>query len=211
MAEFRWYGHNCFRIRGKDATVLTDPVGGATGYALSRQTADVVTLSHDDPDHANLGAIKGDFALLSGPGEYEVRDLFVTGVRTYRDAVKGAEKGRNTVYLIEIDGMTVCHLGDLGHPLTAEQAEAMPDVDVLLVAAGGDLAPARVAEVVAQIEPKLVVPMQFRTAAGDRDRGDLDAFVKELGVEAPEPEEKLTVRPGELGETMQMAVLKPSH
>src|SRR5688572_30599813 len=170
MAEFRWYGHNCFRIKGREATVITDPVGRETGYAMAKQTADVVTISHDHAGHANLNAVRPDYQLVNGPGEYELHDIFVTGIRTYHDDDRGKERGYNTVYLIELEGMRVCHLGDLGHALTEEQAEAMSNVDVLLVPAGGGdvIDPAKAAEVVAQLEPKLVIPMQYATPQGDK-------------------------------------------
>jgi L-ascorbate metabolism protein UlaG (beta-lactamase superfamily) len=211
MAEFRWFGHNCFRIRAREATVLTDPVGRVTGYPLPRQTADVVTLSHDHPGHANLDAVKQPYALLRGPGEYEIHDVFVTGIRTYHDAAKGAERGHNTVYLLELEGMVVCHLGDLGHPLTEDQAEAMANVDVLLVPAGGGdvLEPAQAAELVAQLAPKLVIPMRYATPQGDTALGGLEPFSKELGLELPPAEEKLTLRQSDLGETMRLVVLTP--
>ena len=82
MAEIRWFGHNCFRIRAKEATVLTDPVGKKTGYSLAKQTADIVTVSHDHPGHNNIAAIKPDFQMIDGPGEYEIHDVFISGLRT---------------------------------------------------------------------------------------------------------------------------------
>ncbi len=211
MAEFKWYGHNCFRIRAKEATVLTDPVGRGTGYLLPKQTADVVTLSDQDPANANVDAIKPEFTTVSGPGEYEVHDVFVTGIRTYRDTEQGRERGHNTVYLIEIEGMRVGHLGDLGHPLSEEQAEAMANVDVLLVPVGGGdvLEPAQAAEIIGQLEPKIVVPMRFATAQGDRELGTLEPFCKELGVEVPVPIEKLVVRQADLAEALRVTALEP--
>jgi L-ascorbate metabolism protein UlaG (beta-lactamase superfamily) len=211
MAEIRWYGHNCFRIRGKDATVLTDPVGKSTGYALAKQTADLVTVSSGLPDHANLAAVRPESATIDGPGEYEIHDIFVTGVRTHQDDANGAERGHNTSYLIELDGMVICHLGDLGHSLSAEHTEAMSDIDILLVPAGSrNLDPARAAEVVSQLAPKVVIPMQYATESGDRDLLGLEGFCRNLGVDVPAPEEKLTIRPSDLGETMRLAVLSVS-
>ena len=211
MAEFKWFGHNCFRIRAREATVLTDPVDRTTGYVMPKQTADVVTISHDHPGHVNLGAVKPAFATVQGPGEYEIHDVFITGIRTYHDDVRGAERGYNTVYLIELEGMVICHLGDLGHSLTEEQAEAMANVDVLLVPAGGGtvLEPAQAVEVVGQLEPKVVIPMQYATAQGDQKLGPLATFCTELGVEVPTAEEKLVLRQSDLGETMRLVVLTP--
>ena len=211
MAEIRWFGHNCFRIRGKDAVVLTDPVGKSTGYALAKQTADLVTISSQQPETANLAAVKPEFDTIAGPGEYEIHEVFVTGIRTHRDEAKGKEKGHNTSYLIELDGMVICHLGDLGHGLSEEHTEAMSDVDILLVPAGSKhLDPARAAEITSQLAPKVVIPMQYATTGGDRDLTGLDVFARNLGVALPEPEEKLTVKSSDLGETMRLVVLAVS-
>jgi L-ascorbate metabolism protein UlaG (beta-lactamase superfamily) len=208
MAEFRWFGHNCFRIRGKDAVVLTDPVGKKTGYTLAKQTADLVTISSSQPEHSNLGAVKPEFDTIDGPGEYEIHDIFVTGIRTHQDEERGKLRGHNTSYLIELDDMVICHLGDLGHALTEEHAEAMTDVDILLVPAGSQLLdPARAAEIASQLAPKVVIPMQYATPSGDRDLLGLDSFCRNLGVDVPQPEDKLTVKSSDLGDTMRLVVL----
>ncbi len=211
MAEFRWLGHNCFRIRAKEATVLTDPVDRSTGYAAAKQTADVVTISHDHAGHANLSLVKPEYQVVRGPGEYEMHDIFVTGIRTFHDDAKGKERGYNTVYLIELEGMRICHLGDLGHTLTEEQTEVLSNVDILLVPSGGGdiLSPVIAAEVVTALEPKLVIPMQYRTEIGDSGLGPVDDFCKHLGVPVPAPEEKLTLRASELTDVMRLVVLRP--
>ena len=208
MAEFRWFGHNCFRIRGKDAVIMTDPVGRGTGYTLAKQVADVVTISSSQPEHANLAAVKPEFQTIEGPGEYEIHDIFVTGIRTHQDEAGGKFRGHNTAYLIEIDDMVIGHLGDLGHALAEEHAEAMTDVDILLVPAGSrNLDPARAAEITSQLAPKIVIPMQYATAGGDSDLLSVEAFCRNLGVSVPEPEEKLVVKSSDLGETMRVVVL----
>ena len=211
MAEFKWFGHNCVRIRAREATVLTDPVDRVTGYAMPKQTADVVTISHEHPGHANLAAVKPEYQVVRGPGEYEIHDVFITGIRTYHDETKGKERGYNTVYLIELEGMIVCHLGDLGHTLTEEQAEAMSNADVLLVPVGGGdiVSPAKAAELIGQLEPKVVIPIQYATPLGDTALAPLDVFCKELGVEVPAPEDKLVLRQSDLGETMRVVALNP--
>jgi len=211
MAEFKWFGHNCFRIRAREATVITDPVDRVTGYVMPKQTADVVTISHDHKGHSNLNAIKPEYQVITEPGEYEMHDVFVTGIRTYHDDKRGTDRGYNTVYLIEVEGLVICHLGDLGHSLTEEQAEAMSNVDVLLVPAGGGdvLTVNQAAEVVGQLEPKIVIPMQYATSHGDKGLGDLDAFSKALGVEIPAAEEKYVLKQSDLSEAMRMVVLSP--
>jgi L-ascorbate metabolism protein UlaG (beta-lactamase superfamily) len=211
MAEFRWFGHNCFRIKAKEATLLTDPVGAPTGFSMGKQTADIVTISHPHKGHSNLDAVKPPYKIIDGPGEYEVNDVFVTGIRTWHDAEKGEKDGFNTIYLVLVEGMTICHLGDIGHVLTAEQLEDVEDVDILLVPAGGaPIDAAKAAEVVAQIAPKVVIPMQYRAGSGDANRAELAEFVKNLGIDMPEPEDKLVIKPGDLTETIRLVVLNPT-
>lgn len=211
MAEFRFLGHNCFRIKAREATILTDPVDKSTGYAMSKQSVDIVTLSHDHPGHINLNAVKPEFRVISGPGEYEMHDVFVTGIRTYHDTAKGKERGYNTVYLFEVEGLRICHLGDLGHLLEADQAEALEDCDILLVPAGGGtvVSPEQAAEIVGQLGPKIVIPMQFATDTGDFNLGGLERFCKSLGVTIPAREEKLLVKQADLLESMKVVVLAP--
>lgn len=211
MADIRWFGHNCFRIKGKQATVIMDPVGKNTGYSLPKQPADIVTLSHEHPGHANLAAIKPDYRTVSGPGEYEISDVFITGIRSYHDKEKGSEQGYNTMYVVDLDGLRYAHLGDLGHPLSENDIEAFGAVDVLFAPAGGGplLSPSEVAEVVGSISPKMVIPMQFQTAKGDTSRDDVSAFCKQLGVETPVPIDKVVAKASDLTDQMQVVILKP--
>jgi len=209
MAEIRWFGHNCFRIRAKEATVITDPVDKVTGYAMPKQTADIVSISHKHKGHMNLNGIRPEYQVVDGPGEYEMHGVFITGVRTYHDETRGSERGYNTVFVFDLDGMKFCHLGDLGHPLTPDEIEEIGAPDILMVPAGGTgvISLAQAAEIVGQLEPKVVIPMQYATELGDRDLSDLASFCKALGVETPKPEEKLTLR--DAGETMQVIALLP--
>lgn len=211
MAEFRWFGHNCFRIRSKEATIVLDPLNRTSGYAMQKQTADIVTISHDHPGHSNLAAIKPEFKVIKGPGEYEMSGVFVTGTRTWHDEEKGARLGFNTAYVIEAEGMRFCHLGDLGHALTAAQVELLEGSDVLMIPVGGGdvLTPVQAAEVVATLDPKIVVPMQFATSKGDKNLESIEAFCKALGVAAPVAEDKLTVKQSELPGEMRVVVLNP--
>lgn len=211
MAEIRWFGHNCFRIRAREATVIMDPVGKKTGFTMPRQSADIVTISHRHPGHSNLDAIKPEFKVIDGPGEYELHGVFITGIRSYHDKHKGAEGGYNTIYVVEMDGLTFAHLGDLGHSLNDDQTESLSLVDVLFVPAGGGplLSPSEMAEVVGSLSPRMIIPMQYRAGNGDRSREEVESFCKQLGIEIPQPVEKFTLRASELTDQMQLVLLTP--
>ncbi|HWO46289.1 MAG TPA: MBL fold metallo-hydrolase, partial [Methylomirabilota bacterium] len=160
--DVTWLGHGCFRLRGRSAAVVTDPYPPAIGLKLQRLDADLVTISHDHENHNYAQAVREAYE-IRGPGEYEVAGVAVIGVPTYHDADKGAKHGRNTVYLIEIDDVRICHLGDLGHSLDDTQAETLSSADVLLVPVGGrtTINATQAAEVVRQLEPRYVVPMHY--------------------------------------------------
>jgi len=130
-------GHSCFRIKGSQAIVITDPFPPDTGYSLGKQTADIVSVSHWHPSHSYVQGVSGESRLIKGPGEYEIAGVLVLGIATFHDSVKGQSRGKNTAYLMEIDGVAVCHLGDIGHVLGDEQIEEMGNIDVLLLPVGG--------------------------------------------------------------------------
>jgi len=175
---------------------MMDPVPRSLGFRYNKQRADIVTISHDHKGHTATDMISSEFKLVNGPGEYEINDVFITGTRTYHDEERGASKGRNTVYVVEVEGTTICHLGDLAHELTDEQAEAISSVDVLMAPVGGGpgLDASRAVAIVNQIEPGIVIPIQYRTEFGDKDLDSLDRFLHEMGASDVEPIEKLNVR-----------------
>ncbi|HEV2952781.1 MAG TPA: MBL fold metallo-hydrolase [Candidatus Dormibacteraeota bacterium] len=193
--DVTWLGHGCFRLRGKNAAVVTDPYPAAVGLKLTKVEADLITISHDHPNHSSVSAVSGDPYVITAPGEYEVAGVTVTGVPTYHDNQHGAERGRNTTYLIEIDEVRVCHLGDLGHKLDDQQLEAIGSVDVLLVPVGGgaSLAAERAAEVVRQLEPRVVVPMHYSIPGLKLELDGADRFLKEMGVTENTPQAKLSI------------------
>lgn len=213
--EITWLGHSCFRLRGKEATIIADPYAKGIGYSLGRATADVVTISHAHLNHANAAAIGGSPIIIDGPGEYEVKGVAITGIRTYHDAEAGKSHGKNTVYLYEMEGLVVCHLGDLGHVPTSAQVEAMSNVDVLLVPAGGGttIGAAEAAEIISLIEPKVVVPMHFRTPAltpapGATELEPVEKFLRQLSVPSLQAQPKLSATAGNLPEEMQVVLLE---
>jgi L-ascorbate metabolism protein UlaG (beta-lactamase superfamily) len=210
--EITWLGHSCFRLRGKEVTVLTDPFGPQLGYTLGRVSAQIVTVSHDHPGHNNAAAVGGGPRVLRGPGEYEVQDVLVTAVASYHDAERGKRLGRNTIYLLHIDDLAVCHLGDLGHLLTDDQREEIGDVDILLVPVGGKntINAAQAAEVISQLDPRMIIPMHYATAATEgkvEGLDPVDKFCREMGVEVVEPQPKLAVTRGNLPSEPQVIIL----
>jgi L-ascorbate metabolism protein UlaG (beta-lactamase superfamily) len=206
--EITWYGRACFRLRGRDATVITDPCPPSTGFVAGRHDVDLLTISHDHPDHVYTRSITAGLT-LKRPGEYEFRDLLVTGVRSFHDGTRGGDRGENIIFAVEIDGVHVCHLGDLGHLLTEDQLSELGPIDVLLVPAGGQttLTPAEAAEVVAQVSPKLVIPMHFAVDGGSKDLLEPDTFLHEMSVE-PIRQPKASVTAASLPDETQVVLLE---
>jgi L-ascorbate metabolism protein UlaG (beta-lactamase superfamily) len=192
--------------------VITDPPSVGLGYNLARQQADIVTISHDHPGHNNSSFCTEPCKTITGPGEYEVAGVFITGVPAFHDAQEGKELGKNTIYAIAIDDVAVVHLGDLGHPLSAQLKESLGNVDVLLVPVGGhnSLDASKAAEVVAALEPRLVIPMHYRTAAEHTAAlAPLDRFLKEMGRAESAPQAKLNITRSGLPAETQVVVLEP--
>jgi L-ascorbate metabolism protein UlaG (beta-lactamase superfamily) len=199
--DLSWLGHACFRLRGRDVTILTDPyTGDDWGYPPLATSANVVTISNDHPHHAGISAVEGRPHVLRGPGEYEIGGVLIWGVRTSRPPETHA---RNTAFIIQIEELTICHLGDLATaPLTSDELTHIKDADVLLVPVGGNctINAQQAAGVVAQVEPKLIVPMHYAT---DETRGhvvldDVNRFCKELGATEAAPRSRLSITPSSL-------------
>lgn len=210
MAEIIWLGHAAFRLKSKDATIITDPFDKSLGLGNPGQRADIVTISHDHPHHNAVATVKGDPAVINGPGEYEIRGVFITGVWTYADDQGGKERGRNNVFLFHLDDLFVCHLGSLGHTLNSQQLDALGDVDVLLVPIGGaaSLTSSKASEVISQIEPKIVVPMHYSTGRETLQTDSLEKFTKEMGLKDLVPQDKLSMKRSDLGETTKVVILE---
>ncbi|HKV87424.1 MAG TPA: MBL fold metallo-hydrolase [Candidatus Dormibacteraeota bacterium] len=208
--DVTWLGHGCFRLRGRGAAVVTDPYPPAAGLKLQRLDADLVTVSHEHDNHNYTQVVREAYE-IRGPGEYEVSGVSVIGVPTFHDSEKGARHGRNTVFLIEIDDVRICHLGDLGHKLGDAEAEAVSSPDVLLVPVGGKsaLTAAQAAEVVRQLEPRYVVPMHYAIPGLKLELDSVDRFLKEMGVPASEPQPKLTVQKGSGDYETKVVLLEP--
>ncbi len=207
--DISWLGHSCFRIRGRQATVITDPYPPDLGYSLGKPTAHIVTISHQHPGHAYIQGIGGEPRAVTGPGEYEISDVLITGIATFHDRERGEKRGKNTVYLMEVDEVSVCHLGDLGHVLTTGQVEEISNVDVLLLPVGGvsTIDAPMAAEVVRQLGPKAVIPMHYKTQALGRELEPVERFLKEIGVKEVNSQPKLSITRSSLPVSTQVFLL----
>jgi L-ascorbate metabolism protein UlaG (beta-lactamase superfamily) len=207
--DINWLGHSCFRIKGSHATIITDPYSPDLGYSLGKQTARVVTVSHKHPGHSYVQGIGGEPRLVTGPGEYEISGVLIIGMATFHDGERGNKRGKNTVYLMEVDKIAVCHLGDLGHVLTAEQVEELGNIDVLLLPVGGvsTIDASMAAEVVRQLEPRVVIPMHYKTEALHRELEPVGKFLKEMGVKEVNSQPKLSLTKSSLPLNTQVFLL----
>ena len=184
--EIIWYGHSCFRMveRGL-AAVVTDPYDSRqVGYDPLKLKADIVTVSHDAPGHNFTQAVKGDPRLITGPGEYEIGGVFITGVQTNGHVKKDSDEPRNTLYVFDYNGLTVAHLGDMSRVPSQTEVEALGTVNVALVpvGSGGGLNAAKAAEVINLLEPNIVIPMHYATKAATAKLDPLSKFLKEMGL-----------------------------
>ncbi|MFQ6014965.1 MAG: MBL fold metallo-hydrolase [Anaerolineae bacterium] len=207
--EITWYGHACFRLRGREGTVITDPYQNASGYTLPRVRADIIAITNSHPNHSRRRGIRGQPLIVNGPGEYEIRGIFITGIATYPKK-KGGVQDRNTVYLFEFGNLTVCHLGDLAQVPNQSQVEDLSDVDVLLIPVGGrcTITASQAAEVISLLEPRIVIPMHYRTKACKIPLDAVSKFLKEMGLKDLPPQESLKVTKSSLPEETQVVILE---
>ncbi len=218
--EITYIGHSCFKIKGKDTTLVIDPYDPKmTGYKLPSLSADVVLTSHEHADHAYLEGVKDYKLLIETPGEYEVAGTFVYGIKTYHDAQQGKERGLNTIFQIVMDEFNLLHLGDLGHELSTETLEKIPDIDVLMIPVGGvyTVDAKTAVKVISAIEPAIVIPMHYQTKdlTGLKDKlDDVKVFLEEIGDEenGVKKIDKLTIKSkSDIPDESEVYILSPQH
>lgn len=209
-----YIGHSCFKIQDKvgsgGVTVVTDPFDKAVGLKVPNFEADIVTVSHDHHDHNNVGALRGNPFVIKDAGEYEMKEVFIEGIESFHDDKQGKERGKNIIYRIDIDGISVAHLGDLGHVLDNKHLEGLAGTDILLLPVGGKytLSASKAVEVVNQIEPRIIIPMHYKVSGSKVDVDTADKFIKELGIK-PTIEEKLKINKKDLPqEDMELVILQ---
>ncbi len=197
MLQITWHGYNCFTIKGKQATLVTDPFNAAKlGLPKPKLEADIITISHEGPGFSEIAAVDGTPKVFDWPGEYEAADVVIEAIATF-DAPRSAESATvNNVFTIILDEFRICHLGKLGHKLTSEQADEIGGVDILMIPVGGHSAldAKKAREVVEQLSPSLVIPMHYLQEGLKDDLDPLGAFLKEMGVENQESLEALKLK-----------------
>ncbi|HCC23394.1 TPA: hypothetical protein DF272_04450 [Candidatus Falkowbacteria bacterium] len=211
-----WHGQSCFRISekidGKEVVLVTDPYSKESGLFPQKFEADIVTVSHHHFDHNYTEKISGNQdeqpVIFDRPGEYEVKQVFITGIASFHDKKGGAENGDNTIFRINFGDITLVHLGDLGVVLDEKQLDELGTVDILFVPVGGKytLDGIAAAEVVRQIEPRMVIPMHYKIAGLKIEVGDEKKFLKEMG-DRFDSESKLKIAFKDLPEDMTRVVV----
>jgi L-ascorbate metabolism protein UlaG (beta-lactamase superfamily) len=187
--DITYLGHSSFKIKTKTATVITDPFDPAmVGLKYSGVEGDIVTVSHNHADHNATSKVTGFKKIIEGPGEYEVMGVSIIGYPSYHDNKKGEERGKNTIFVIEAEGLRVCHLGDIGHALSDDLVNEMGEIDILMIPVGGffTIGPKEAAEIVGKIDPYFTLPMHYKTPEMKTELAEklqpVDVFLKEIGM-----------------------------
>jgi L-ascorbate metabolism protein UlaG (beta-lactamase superfamily) len=184
--KIKWYGHSAFLITSDQGVkIILDPYesgayGGALAYGKIPDQADVVLVSHDHADHNDTKNLPGSPEIFKGPGPKAAKGISFKGISAYHDPSKGSERGTNTIFTFAVDGIRVCHLGDLGHPLSDKELAEIGPVDLLLIPVGGHFTidPKEATRVADQIRPKVVIPMHFKTEKVSFPIVPLEEFLK---------------------------------
>lgn len=220
MIDIWFYGQACFKVKGKTASVVFDPYDEEfTGLPKLKVDGDIVCVTHSHQDHNNFAAVKNSTEtdegnspfVISGPGEYEKKGVTVVGISSFHDDKQGAERGKNTIYNVKIDEVNFVHLGDFGQKkLTQDQVEQLSSCDVLMIPVGGvyTIEAKDAPDIIAQIEPKIIVPMHYKLPGLKFDLAAVKEFLSVMGKESAEGQQKLSVSKEKLPEEPEIVVLE---
>lgn len=216
MVDISWYQQACFKIKGRSSSVVIDPYNAEfTGLKPLKIEGNIVCITHDHQDHSEAAIVKGvddgrPF-VINGPGEYEISGVNIVGIGSFHDDKQGAERGKNTIYLVNIDEVNIVHLGDLGQKkLTQEQIESLSICDVLMIPVGGvyTIEAKDAPDIIAQIEPKIIIPMHYKTANLKFNLAPVDDFLRVMGKEKVDVLQKLSISRERLPEEPEVVVLE---
>lgn len=210
-----YLGHSSFLLKNSNGNVLTDPYDSAKmGRKFPKIEADIITISHEHDDHNARNAVEGQPLIIDIPGEYEKHDIRISGFETYHDKQQGQERGKNTIFKIEMDDVSILHCGDLGHILTSELIDEIDGADIVLIPVGGyytiDADEAR--QVVEKLEPSIIIPMHYKAADMNpeimNNLAPVEDFLAKIGVTEPERMKTLSIKKADLGEDTRIIVLE---
>lgn len=208
MIKIIWYGQACFQINLDNVRLLIDPFSPKIGLKLPKVSADIVLVSHEHYDHNFLEPVKGEFFLIKGPGEYNIKGVSCLGI----EADHGENRGKITIYRIENEDISLVHLSDLGQEeLLPQQLEALGQVDILFIPVGGvyTINGKQAANIISQIEPKVVIPMHYKIPGLTLDLASEDGFLKEIG-QTPPIKKELKIKKTDLpAEGLEVVILEP--
>jgi L-ascorbate metabolism protein UlaG (beta-lactamase superfamily) len=210
-----YLGHSSFLLKNSTGKLVTDPYDGTKmGKKFPKVEADIITISHEHDDHNARTAVEGDPLVITIPGEYEKFDIRVSGFETYHDKQQGEERGKNTIFKIEMDDISILHCGDLGHTLSNELIEEINGADVVLIPVGGfytiDADEAR--QVVEKLEATIIIPMHYKVPDMSpeimNNLAPVDDFLAKIGVTEPERMKTLSLKKADLDENTRIIVLE---
>ncbi len=212
--KIEFLGHSCFLLTsGAGTRIITDPYAQENGihYDAITEEADIVTVSHTHFDHGNVKAVRGNPQVVTDVKPVTIGDVSIRGIKTWHDDEMGKARGENTIYCFSIDGLKVCHLGDLGHNLTPAQAEEIGKVDVMMVPVGGFFtidAPTAL-RIVEQVQPAIAIPMHFRNEKCDFPITEVSDFTEGIENVVHVHSSGLEITAKELPQTTQVMVFEP--
>ena len=208
--EITWLGHSCFRLRSDDLAVLTDPLPDSIGLHMGETSALAVTVSNQHQNHSYWQGVDGNPKVLRGPGEYELSGIYITGIMSLWSEGDPEDK-RNTIYLFEMENLRLCHLGDVSNVLSTGQVEDLTPVDILFVPAGGSCTVEipQALEMIQRLEPRIVIPMHYGLPGLRVDLGNLDTFLREMGLRDLQPQARLNISASTLPPEMRVVILEP--
>jgi L-ascorbate metabolism protein UlaG (beta-lactamase superfamily) len=194
--NIQWYGLSCFKIQSKDLVIVTDPYGKESGFTPLRTRADLVLVSHDHKSHNYVESLKDNPFVIYGPGEYEKKGVVIKGIVSFHDSQEGIKLGPNTIYIVEIEGIRICHLGDLGHLLSPKQLDRINGVDILLIPVGEKrtLSVEKVLDIINEIGPRIVIPMHYQIPKLKDKLSPVKKFLSEMGLEKIKAVPKLSIK-----------------
>lgn len=216
--KVKWYGHASFLITSEEGLkIITDPYepggfGGAIGYGKIPDAADIVLVSHDHADHNHVEGLPGKPQIIQGAGFHRAKDLEIRGIPAYHDERKGAERGENTIFCFTLDGLRVCHLGDLGHVPTEQEAQQIGPVDLLLMPIGGvyTINPSQATQTAQKLNPRVIIPVHFKTPRCGFPVAKVEEYTKGKSSVKALKSSELEMKKEALPKATEIIVLEPA-